>query len=177
MDGQWSNPVSAEVNGKGQVIFPGGDGWLYAFEATTGKLIWKFDCNPKKSDYQPGKGTRNYFLATPVVYENKVYVGVGRDRRMTGPASAICGAWTSPGRGDLSPVNDNFDPKAEVNKNSGLVWHFGGPAPEGSRAASTCSAGPSAPAPSTTAWSTSPTWTASCTAWTRRRGRSTGTTT
>src|SRR5207244_2427803 len=31
--------------------------------------------------------------------------------------------------GDLSPVNDNFDPKAEANKNSGLVWHFGGKLP------------------------------------------------
>src|SRR5206468_261184 len=29
--------------------------------------------------------------------------------------------------GDVSPVNDNFDPKAAVNKNSALVWHFGGP--------------------------------------------------
>ena len=27
---------------------------------------------------------------------------------------------------DLSPVGDNFDPRAEVNKDSGLVWHHGG---------------------------------------------------
>jgi outer membrane protein assembly factor BamB len=27
---------------------------------------------------------------------------------------------------DLSPVNDNFDPKDPVNKDSGLVWHYGG---------------------------------------------------
>ena len=35
---------------------------------------------------------------------------------------------------DLSPVNDDFDPKAAVNKDSGLVWHYGGlivPKPEG----------------------------------------------
>jgi outer membrane protein assembly factor BamB len=31
---------------------------------------------------------------------------------------------------DLTPVNNNFDPAAEVNKNSGLVWHYGGKAPE-----------------------------------------------
>src|SRR5262249_39407451 len=31
---------------------------------------------------------------------------------------------------DLSPVKDNFDPKAAVNKDSGLVWHFGGLNPE-----------------------------------------------
>jgi len=33
---------------------------------------------------------------------------------------------------DLSPVNDNFDPKAPENKDSGLVWHYGGPTPKGS---------------------------------------------
>jgi outer membrane protein assembly factor BamB len=32
---------------------------------------------------------------------------------------------TEPNR-DLSPVDDNFNPKADVNKNSGLVWHYGG---------------------------------------------------
>ncbi len=34
----------------------------------------------------------------------------------------------------MSPVNNNFDPKAEANKDSGLIWHFGGsvmPKPEG----------------------------------------------
>src|SRR5262249_29901465 len=36
MDGQWSNPVYAESGGKGQVIFPGGDGWLYSFEPKKG---------------------------------------------------------------------------------------------------------------------------------------------
>jgi outer membrane protein assembly factor BamB len=35
-------------------------------------------------------------------------------------------------KGDVSPVDDNFDPKAEVNKNSALVWHYGGMAPKGS---------------------------------------------
>src|SRR5262249_44258611 len=29
-------------------------------------------------------------------------------------------------------VNDNFDPHAPENKNSALVWHYGGPSPEGS---------------------------------------------
>ncbi len=42
MDGQWTSPAYATVNGKGQVIFPGGDGWLYGFEAKKGELLWKF---------------------------------------------------------------------------------------------------------------------------------------
>ena len=71
MEGQWSNPAYAVVNGKGQVIFPGGDGWLYAFEPETGKPVWKFNCNPKNSTWKPNaKGTRNYLVATPVVHDN-----------------------------------------------------------------------------------------------------------
>jgi outer membrane protein assembly factor BamB len=136
MHGQWSNPTYAEANGQPQVIFPGGDGWVYAFEPKTGKLIWKFDCNPINSKYElGGKGTRSDFLGTPVVYDNKCYIGVGQDPEHD---EGIGHFWCidilkKPANKelDLSPVNDNFDPKAEVNKNSGLVWHYGGKAPQG----------------------------------------------
>src|SRR5262249_20270063 len=47
MHGQWSNPVYAEPDGRPMIIFPGGDGWVYAFKPDTGELLWKFDCNPK----------------------------------------------------------------------------------------------------------------------------------
>ncbi len=134
MDGQWANPAAAEVNGQWQVIFPGGDGWLYSFEAKTGKRIWKFDCNPKKSEFKAGgRGTRNYIVATPVIWENKLYVGVGREPdEGSGDGHLWCIDITKQPKNkdkDLSPVNDNFDPKAAVNKDSGLVWHFGGPVP------------------------------------------------
>ena len=132
MDGQWANPAAAQVNGQWQVIFPGGDGWLYSFEAKSGKLIWKFDCNPKKSDFKPGgRGTRNYIFATPVIWDNKLYIGVGREPdEGSGVGHLWCIDITKQPKNadkDLSPVNDNFDPKAEVNKDSALVWHFGGP--------------------------------------------------
>lgn len=129
MDGQWTNPAYAEVNGKGQVIFPGGDGWLYAFEPATGKLIWKFDCNPKAATPYKlgGRGQRCFFLATPVVYDNKVYIGVGQEPDDgEGVGHFWCIELTK--TGDVSPVNDNFDRHAPVNKNSALVWHFGGAA-------------------------------------------------
>ncbi len=58
MEGQWTNPCAGEVNGKMQVIVPGGDGWLRGFEAKTGKLLWKFDCNPKKAVFQAGRPGR-----------------------------------------------------------------------------------------------------------------------
>jgi len=132
MDGQWGNPAAAKVNEQWQVIFPGGDGWLYGFEAKTGKLLWKFDCNPKKSDFQPGgRGTRGFVVGTPVIWENKLYVATGRqpdDGNGVGHLWCIDITKTPKNKDkDLSPVNDNFDPKAAVNKDSGLVWHFGGP--------------------------------------------------
>jgi outer membrane protein assembly factor BamB len=131
MHGQWSNPVYAEPNGKPQAIFPGGDGWLYGLDPKTGDLIWKFDCNPKDSFYELGKhGTRNDFVCTPVVWENKLYIGTGQDpEHEKGVGDLWCIDITKTPKNkdkDLSPVNDNFDPKAEVNKDSGLVWHYGG---------------------------------------------------
>jgi outer membrane protein assembly factor BamB len=132
MDGQWGNPTAAEVKGQKQVLFPGGDGWLYAFEPKTGELLWKFDCNPKKSQFKPANGTgdRNYLIATPVAVEGKVYIGVGREPE-AGPGVGhlwCIDATKKPANKekDLTPVGDNFDPKAAVNKDSGLVWHFGG---------------------------------------------------
>jgi outer membrane protein assembly factor BamB len=132
MEGQWGNPCAATVEGVNQVIFPGGDGWLYAFKAETGELLWKFDCNPKASVYKPGgRGDRGYLVATPVIYENRLYVGTGSDPE-DGPGVGhlwcidITKAPANKEK-DLSPIGDNFDPKAPANKDSGLVWHYGGP--------------------------------------------------
>jgi outer membrane protein assembly factor BamB len=135
MHGQWSNPVYAEPNGKPQIIFPGGDGWIRAFNPKDGSLIWKFDCNPKDSFYVLGeRATRNDFVSTPVVWENKLYIGVGQDpEHLKGVGHLWCIDITKEPKNkdkDLSPVNDNFDPKAPVNKDSGLVWHYGGPNPK-----------------------------------------------
>jgi len=80
MHGQWSNPAYSVINGVPQVIFPGGDGVIYSFEPETGKLIWKFDCNPPGTIYElGGSGTKNDFIGTPVIYDNKVYIGLGQD--------------------------------------------------------------------------------------------------
>ena len=80
LHGQWSNPAYGVINGRAQVVFPGGDGWMYSFEPETGKLIWKFDCNPKDSKWDlGGVGTRNNIVSTPVIYRNRVYIGVGQD--------------------------------------------------------------------------------------------------
>jgi outer membrane protein assembly factor BamB len=131
--GQWSNPTYAVVKGQPQVIFPGGDGWVRGFEPQTGKLLWKFDCNPKKAVYRlGGKGDRSEIIATPVVYEDKLYIGVGQDpEHKYGVGHFWCVDIAKKPNNpdmDLTPVNDNFDPKDPVNKDSGLVWHYGGAA-------------------------------------------------
>jgi outer membrane protein assembly factor BamB len=130
MHGQWSSPAYGVVNGQPQVIFPGGDGWLYAFDPKEKKLIWKFDCNPKDSHYELGfRGTRNDFIATPVIYDNKVYIGVGQDpEHKEGVGHLWCIDMTK--KGDVSPdlvVDDaNLPPKTKPNPNSAAVWHYGG---------------------------------------------------
>jgi outer membrane protein assembly factor BamB len=131
--GQWSSPVYAEAQGQKMVVFPGGDGWLRAFDPPTGKQLWKFDCNPKAAVFVLGpRSTWNHFVATPVVWENKLYVGVGEDpEHLKGVGHLWCVDLERAvvnGRanaGDVSPVKDNFDPKAPVNRDSALAWHYG----------------------------------------------------
>ncbi len=82
--GQWSSPAYAEIDGQPQVIFGGGDGWLYSFDPKgdngKAKLLWKFDTNPKDAKLElMGKGTRNDCIATPVVHDGLVYIGTGQD--------------------------------------------------------------------------------------------------
>jgi outer membrane protein assembly factor BamB len=80
LHGQWSSPSHAVINGKSMVFFPGGNGWLYAMEAETGKPVWQFDLNPKDAEWElGGSGTRNYVIAMPVVYDGRIYIGVGQD--------------------------------------------------------------------------------------------------
>jgi outer membrane protein assembly factor BamB len=127
--GQWSNPAYGVVNGEHQVVFPGGDGWIYSFNLD-GKLLWRFDCNPKDSFYVlGGKGTRSDFIATPVIYKNRVYIGTGQDpEHLAGVGHLWCVDMTK--RGDVSPElvvdNKEFPPKTKANPNSAVVWHYGG---------------------------------------------------
>jgi outer membrane protein assembly factor BamB len=76
IEGQWGSPLVVEIDGRGQVITPQGDGWVRSFDAGTGALIWRFDINPKSLEHPYH---RNYFLNTPVLYENRVYIGGGQE--------------------------------------------------------------------------------------------------
>jgi outer membrane protein assembly factor BamB len=76
LHGQWGSATLALVDGVQQVLFPGGDGWLYGFGARTGEPLWKFDLNPKDAVWPT---TRNYGVSTPVFSEGRVFMSVGQD--------------------------------------------------------------------------------------------------
>jgi outer membrane protein assembly factor BamB len=125
IEGQWSNPAYAVVKGKPQVIFAGGDGWIYGLNPANGDMIWKFHYSPK---VDRAKETPGYVLATPVVYQDRVYFGTGAAAE-TGKPSPKSGHFFCldlAKTGDVSCKNDNFDSKAPENKDSALVWHYGG---------------------------------------------------
>lgn len=79
--GHWSTPVLASVGGAPQIIFPGGDGCLYGFEPTSGKMLWKLDCNPSGATrWTPGmRGTRDFFVGMPTVESEMLYTGLTQD--------------------------------------------------------------------------------------------------
>lgn len=108
LHGQWSSPAYGEAGGKEQVIFAGGDGWIYSFVPGTGDLIWKFDGNPKESEWKQGRGDRNNIIATPVLHNGIVYIAVGQDPEH-GEGVGHLWAVDASGEGDVT--------------SSHVVWH------------------------------------------------------
>ena len=86
LHGQWSTPSVGKIGGVDQVVSAQGDGWVRGYEAATGKKLWEFDTNPKDSVWPK---TRNEVIATPVIFEDKVYIaqrpGPGARRRRRPP--------------------------------------------------------------------------------------------
>ena len=126
--GQWTSPSAGKVDGKWQIYFGGGDGFLYAFDANpvkegdsnTMKTVWKFDIVP--DDYKHDKTGKPYkypapegpseIIATPVVYKDRIFVACGQDpEHGEGVGRLIC-----------------IDPKGlkgDATKTKGaLVWEF-----------------------------------------------------
>lgn len=91
----WSSPALAQIDGRAQIIFCGGDGVVYAFEPVTAapaagkverlKKIWQFDPDPTgpKEDVHRyisnRKESPSNIKGLPVVYRNRIYVTVGGD--------------------------------------------------------------------------------------------------
>lgn len=147
LHGQWSSPTYAVLGGREQVLFAGGDGWLYSFDPKgdgngNAKLWWKFDANPKDSKWiLGGRGTRNNLIATPVVYDGMVYVAVGQDPEH-GEGQGHLWCIDPTGEGDVSPtlaqdakgqpmahrriqaVDTTQGEKIVPNPNSKVIWHY-----------------------------------------------------
>lgn len=147
LHGQWSSPAVAIIKGVPQVIFGGGDGWVYGFRADTWKdgkpeLLWKFDINEKEALLElGGQGTKNDIIATPVVYKDKIYFATGQDPEH-GEGKGIFWCIDPTKRGDISEklavkrdapdkplpprrVQSVIEEEGEVsvaNPNSGVVW-------------------------------------------------------
>jgi len=106
LHGQWSSPAVGKIGGVDQVVIGEGDGWVRAYEAATGKDLWQFDTNPKESVWPK---TRNELIATPIIWDNKVYIANGQDpEHGEGVGHLYCIDSTK--RGDLTK--------------DGLIWHF-----------------------------------------------------
>ena len=85
LEGQWGSPALGVVEGKPQVAFPGGDGWLRAFEPETGTLLWKFNCKAhEKASRNGNPETPNHLIATPVFIGHRVLIAVGQNPEFGG---------------------------------------------------------------------------------------------
>ncbi|MCH8921912.1 MAG: PQQ-binding-like beta-propeller repeat protein, partial [Planctomycetes bacterium] len=153
LHGQWSSPTYGVLGGVPQVIFAGGDGWVYSFHAKEfsdqkAQLLWAFDANPKASKWLlSGRGDRNNIIATPVIYQGNVFVAVGQDpEHGEGVGRVWCIDPTK--RGDVSPelvykVGEKTpiprekqrrlqaaDPEKDFvvrdNENSAAIWYYAG---------------------------------------------------
>jgi len=106
LHGQWSTPTVGAIGGVMQVVHGQGDGWVRGYEAKTGKKLWEFDTNPKDSVWPK---TRNELIATPVIYDNVVYIANGQDPEH-GEGVGHFYAIDATKRGDITE--------------SGRLWHY-----------------------------------------------------
>ena len=91
----WSSPAYGGLGKLGLILFGAGDGFCYAFAPDPVKNddglaylkeIWKYDCNPPEYKSKDGKPIKypasngpSEIIATPVFYNNRVYIATGQD--------------------------------------------------------------------------------------------------
>jgi outer membrane protein assembly factor BamB/HEAT repeat protein len=103
LHGQWSSPVAANINGRIQVLFGGGDGWLRSYDAATGHEVWRFDGNPKDARWlpRPGVFSRGSIIASPVFDDGRVFVAMGQSPGH-GNGPSLIHAISPNGQGDVT---------------------------------------------------------------------------
>lgn len=93
--GDWSSPAVGMIDGKPMLVFGGPDGFCYGFNPKpvdedgdgTLKELWRYDGNLPSYRHHPDGTPIKYsrpegpseFIATPVVYKNRVYAAIGQD--------------------------------------------------------------------------------------------------
>jgi outer membrane protein assembly factor BamB len=152
LHGQWASPSYGVFDGQPQVLFPGGDGWLYSFDPSgdgqgNSRLLWKFDANPKTAEYNlRGRSGRNPLIGFAVIDDGLIYIAVGDDPEhgegeghlwCLAPGARADGSDVSsdlavhrsgrilpPRR--LQAVNVEVGEETIPNPNSAVVWHYTG---------------------------------------------------
>jgi outer membrane protein assembly factor BamB len=105
VDGQWASPSWSIADGRPQVVFPAGDGWLYALEPATGKLLWKFDAGASRTRGASGADTarRKPLVASAALDGRRAFFGVGHDPQL-GPEKGWLWAVDAPAAVGGAPV-------------------------------------------------------------------------
>src|SRR6187399_546842 len=103
LHGQWSSPVAIEVGGRTQILSGGGDGWLRAYDAASGREVWRFDGNPKDALWlpRPRVFSRGSIIAEPVFADGRVFVAMGQDPSH-GNGPSLIHAVSPNGQGDVT---------------------------------------------------------------------------
>lgn len=156
LHGQWSSPACGVMGGVEQVVFAGGDGWIYSFDPVgevgpdgtgKGKLLWKFDANPKDSVFSMRNATRLHPIGTPVINGDRVLIALGEDPEH-GEGPGVLWAIDGTKRGDVSPtivvteldstpvprrrikaIDTEAGEQEKPNPNSAVVWKYLGSDP------------------------------------------------
>lgn len=124
--GHHASPLVLEAGGNARVVHPQADGWVRAFDAATGRLIWKFDINRKgaKWDWTKRDGTtKAVVVANPVFVDGRLYFAAGREPEFAdGPGCLFC---IDPSKaGDVSRDLDDGKGGGKPNPASALIWEF-----------------------------------------------------
>ncbi len=100
--GAHASPALGTVNGRELLVYGGGNGTCYAFDPNFKpgrhgklgvlKLVWKFDClDPATfpSGLKIGQLDRAETIATPVIFNDRVYTAIGNDLNDSGPSAKL----------------------------------------------------------------------------------------
>jgi outer membrane protein assembly factor BamB len=84
--GQWASPALLEVENRKAVIFPGGDGWLYALSPESGKVLGSVNLNTdaKRPWTLSRRGDALFCMHKPLVVGNEIYLGLNQDQEASG---------------------------------------------------------------------------------------------